>query len=171
MKKQATCLLRNQWRQFWCLANDWKPHCLANFRPFRPPRRFSAWLWGTSWRPQLWQQFVHASSHLLGRRFAMLRFPRTQLSCNDVACQDQKIMDDRDNPTPPLEAFRGAHLRLIPQQALFIETIAVFLTETINIAQSHLSHIRLLVSDPDEPTDPWITLFVGRIWTHHANDA
>src|SRR6266487_2973026 len=170
MKKQAKRLLWDQRRQFWRLVNDRKPLGLANLRPLHSSRRFSARLWGSGRCPQLRQQFVHPSTHLLRRELAMLVFPQTQLSYSQTTCQNQKIMRNGNDEAPTLELFWGTQTRLIPKQCLFVKAIAMFLAKAMDISQSHLRDVRILVPNPDEPTDTGIALAICRRWAYDAND-
>jgi hypothetical protein len=99
-------------------------------------------------------------------------FPRdaTQRLPPHVPKPTEQIMDESNNQAPSLETFGSTDLWLIPQQTLFVETIAMLLTETMDGGKSHLSHICLLVPNPDEPTHLGITLLVAREGTHYAND-
>jgi hypothetical protein len=146
MGKHTKPLFRDQFGQFRRLTNDRKPLGLTNLRSLGSARRFSARLWRSGWGAQLGQQLVHPASHLLRRRFAVHVFPRMQLSLDQLACQNQMIVDNGYDVGPALELFRGSQTGLVPHQGLFIETIAMFLAEAQNIAQSYLHKIGCLIS-------------------------
>src|SRR5947209_14815399 len=170
MRQRVKRLDRHQFRGFWRLPHDRKALGLANCRPFCSPRRFSAGLWGTSRGPQLWQQFVHPATHLLGSRFPLFAFPRMKLPGDQRTCQDHVIVGNGDNGAPALELGRRAQTRLCPQQGLFVKAIPMLLTKAQNISQSDLHDVGVLLSNPNEPTDTGIALFVRRMRTHNADD-
>src|SRR5450755_4791308 len=97
MKKSAKSLDWDQQRQFWRLANDRKPHGLANLDPRTAAFGFSARLGWFGRGTQTWQQFVHPASHLLRGRLALLVFPWAQFWLNQVAGQHQMIVRDSDH--------------------------------------------------------------------------
>src|SRR6266487_5597612 len=170
MKKSAKSLDWDQRRQFWRLANDRKPQSLANLDPRTAAFRFSARLWCPGWGPQTCQQFVHPASHLLRGRLALLVFPWAQFWLNQVAGQHQMVMHNGDNMTPALKLLWGPQTRGFPQQRLFVKAIPMLLPEAENIPQSNLGQIHLRIADPDKPTNAWVTLLVGSMRSHHAQD-
>src|SRR5450631_3589985 len=157
---------RNNWRQFWPLADDWNPRCLANGCPDAAAFRFSARFGGMGRSSQTWQQFVDPVSHLLGRRRALRAFPWTALRFHHIACQHQMIVDHRDDVAPSLKLLRSSQAWLLPQESLFVKAIAVLLPKAQGISQCNLSHVCLWVSNPHEPTDAGIALFVARMRSH-----
>src|SRR6266487_175730 len=170
MKKSAKAVDWDQWRQFWRLANDRKPLCLANLDPRTTAFGFSARLWWSGRGAQTWQQFVHPASHLLRSRQAVLVFPRTQFGFHQIASQHQMIMHHSDNVAPALKLLWGPQARLLPHQCLFVKAIAMLLPKAQHIAQGDLSEIGRRVTEPHEPTHARITLLVGRMRSHHTQN-
>src|ERR1700687_6107400 len=160
----------NKLRQMRRFADDGKTLSLLHFGPNAPAFRFSARLWWLSRGAQTCQQFVHPAPHLLRRSQALFAFPRTQCRLNQVARQNQMIVNDGDDLGPALKLFWGAQTRLFPQECLFVKTVAVLLSATASISQADLCDIGLGVSHPGKPTHTRVAFFVGRMWTHHAND-
>src|SRR6266516_4794109 len=128
-------------------------------------------LWYPGWGTQTCQQFVHPASHLLWGRLALLVFPWAQFWLNQVAGQHQMVMHNGDHVTPALKLLWGPQTRGFPQQRLFVKAIPMLLPEAQSVSQSNLSQIGLWVADPDKPTDAWVTLLVGRMRPHHAQNS
>src|SRR6266567_1380032 len=170
MKMGAKSSLWDQFWQFWLFFDDRKPLGLAHLGPFSPTRRFSTRSWRASRCPQLWQQFAHPATHVLRSCLALLVFPWTKLGGNAMASQDQKIVGNGHEKRPPLKLFGRAQSRFCPQQALFVKAIAVFLAKATDISQANVRDVCLLVAKPDEPTHARISLFVGRVRAHNADD-
>src|SRR5450631_3471400 len=161
---------RNNWRQFWPLADDWKTRRLVYLCPFAAAFRFSARLGWTGRGSQTWQQFVDRVSHLLGSRWALRTFPRTALGFHQIACQHQMVVHHRDHVAPSLKLLRGPQAGLLPQEGLLVKAIAVLLPKSQGISQRNLSQIRLWLTDPHKPTHAWIPFFVGRVRSHDAQN-
>src|SRR5262249_26210009 len=72
-------------------------------------------------------------------------------------------------PTADRKLFWGAHARFVPQQALFLKAVPMFLAKAVDVCQSHLSEIGLRIADPDKPTGAWITFCLTRCRSHDAD--
>src|SRR5579859_1548923 len=93
---------------------------------------------------------------------ALLVFPGTQDSRNHIACEGEQIVDDSHNPTPAIELLWGAQTGIGPKQGLFVKAIAMFLSETQTVRQSHLGQAFLwILSDVDKPADLGIAFRIG----------
>src|SRR5450631_707279 len=159
----------NKLRHLWLLKDDGKTRRLANDCPHRPAFRFSARFGGPGWSSQLVQQFVDPAAHLLQGHATMFALPWAQLDLNEISGQKQLIMRNGHNQAPALKLLWGAQARLVPQQALFIEAIAMLLTKSQGIAQGNLRHVFLLIAKPDQPTDAWVTLAIAGMRPDHLN--
>src|SRR5450631_3771926 len=159
----------NKLRHLWLLKDDGKTRRLANDCPHRPAFRFSARFGGPGWSSQLVQQFVDPAAHLLQGHATMFALPWAQLDLNEISGQKQLIMRNGHNQAPALKLLWGAQARLVPQQALFIEAIAMLLTKSQSIPQRNLRHVFLLIAQPDQPTDAWVTLAIAGMRPNHLN--
>src|SRR5260370_33227096 len=59
--------------------------------------------WGASRSTQERDEFGKPASHLLGRMLALLVFPRSQLSFDQVTCDHEMIVHDSHDVTPKIE--------------------------------------------------------------------
>jgi hypothetical protein len=136
MKKPVSDLFWDQGRHFRFLMNDPKALSLANAGPFLSPGRFSARLWGTSRGAQWGQQFAHSPTYLLRGRLAILVLPRAKRWRGPVTREDQQIVGNGYQMTPALKLCWGSQLGFVPQQTLFVKTVAMFLAEAVDVRES-----------------------------------
>src|SRR5260370_21571426 len=62
---------------------------------------------------------------------------------------------------PALKLLWSAQARLIPQQGLLVEPIAMLLTKPQDVSQANGDQISLRITNPDEPTHARITLSIA----------
>ncbi len=169
MMERANQLDRHQCGHFWGLFDDRKALRLADFGSLCPPRRFSAWLWGASRRPQLWQQFAHRPMHLLRGRRPMPTFPRAQLGFHQIAGQNQMIVGNGHQMRPALKLLRSPQTRLVPEQGLLLKALAMLMAEPQYVPQCDADQVGLGIANPDEPTDARVTLGIAGMRTFDSN--
>ncbi len=109
----------------WSLFDHGKARSRSSATPFRPSRRFSAWLGRTNRCAKLGQNAGHRPAHLLRCHRTLPRFPGTLHCLPQVASQAQLIAGTRYHPVPSLHLLRRAHPYLIPEQVLFEKAIAM----------------------------------------------
>src|ERR1700687_1448690 len=145
----------------WCRFHD---------GPFLSSRRFSAWFGGSSRRSQLRKKFGHGPSHLLRRSFALAALPGTQTGLHQWTRQHQVIVHNGDDLTPAFKLRWGAQPGLCPQQALFVEAIAMLVRVAPSVAQTHLWHTGLRLAIPQKPTLAWVARPISGPMTQDTDD-
>src|SRR5581483_4429536 len=143
MKEAQEPLSGHQRRQFWGLQSHRKPLCLGNNGPFLPAFRFSARFGWPGWGTQLSQQFVEPAAHLLQGSWTVFAFPRVQDWLYQRGRQHQLVVSHSYHLAPESKGLRSAQTRLLPQQSLFVKTIAMFLPKSQRVGLGNLYQIFL----------------------------
>ena len=138
--------------------------------PFESSRRFSAWFGRSGGCSQLCHNGGHGSSYLLWRSFPLGALPGTQHRLHLRLCQHQMIMHDGDDLAPAFKLRWGTQLGMCPQQALLLETIAMFVRVAPPIAQGYLRDAGLRLAVPQKPTLARVARLIGGPMTHHTDD-
>src|SRR5579885_2991860 len=145
---------------FACFANHRMAGSGLGMKAFGPSRRFSSWLWRFGRSAQLLQKGGHGPTHLrqCGKRVASL--PRAITSLQQRTSQHQQIVRASHDLRPACAALRRTEPWLIPEQLLFVKTIAMLLRIAQAIARADVGQRSRGITLPDKPTDPGITRLV-----------
>src|SRR5579883_2597660 len=145
---------------FACFANHRMAGSGLRMKAFGPSRRFSSWLWRFGRSAQLLQKGGHGPTHLrqCGKRVASL--PRAITSLQQRTSQHQQIVRASHDLRPACAALRRTEPWLIPEQLLFVKTIAMLLRIAQAIARADVGQRSRGITLPDKPTDPGITRLV-----------
>ncbi len=120
--------------------------------------------------PRVGNKFQHPAPHLLWSRGALCVFPRAELRGNQIAGQDQVIVNDSHQMRPALELGWGTQARFVPEQRLFVKAITVLLTKTQDIPHRDLWDVGILIANPDEPTGPRIAFAISCLRALYPDD-
>src|SRR5713101_5449666 len=93
---------------------------------FGPARRFSACFGRVGGCAQGSNNSGHGPADLLRGGRTLIRFPRQVQCLNQRTGQHQLVLHGSHQQGPALKLLGGAQARLIPQQGLFLEAIAMF---------------------------------------------
>src|SRR5438067_5082234 len=95
-------------------------------RAHRSTGRFSAWLGRPSRSAQCRQKWSHRSTNLLWGHRTGRSLPGLALGWEQRTSEHQQIVHNGHDLRPALKLLRRAQARLVPQQGLFLKTIAMF---------------------------------------------
>src|SRR2546421_4498957 len=126
-------------------------------KAFGPSRRFSSRLRRASRGAQLVQKGGHRPSHLRQRRHRGAGLPGAIGPLHQWTSQHQQIVRAGDNVRPAFGALWGAQPWLIPEQLLFVKTIAMLMRVAQAIRRADLGQRGTALPFPDKPTDLGIT--------------
>src|SRR5260221_4967928 len=138
-------------------TNDGMTRRRLRMEAFGASGRFSAWLWWSRWRTQLRQKGWHGSTSLCQRQNRVARFPRSIDARDQGTGQDQLVMGTRDDLCPAFRLLSGAQTRLIPQQHLLVQPIAMLMRVAQPIGRADLGQESGFSASPDKPTDLGVT--------------
>ncbi len=137
---------------FTCFANNRMTRRGLGMEAFGTSRRFSAWLRRSCWSAQLRQKARHGPANLRQGQDRAARLPGSIDASNQRASEDQLVMRASDDLCPAFCLLWGVQTRLIPEQHLFIQSVAVLVRVTQAIGRADLGQGSGLVSFPDKPT-------------------
>src|SRR5947209_8730439 len=138
-------------------TNYWMTGPGLGMKAFGPSRRFSSLLRRASRRAQLVQKGGHGPSHLCQRRKRGVGLPWSIAPLHQWTSQHQQIVRAGDNVRPAFGALWGAQPGLIPEQLLFVKTIAMLMRVAQAIGRADLGQRGTALPFPDKPTDLGIT--------------
>src|SRR5690242_7955196 len=150
MGRASSCWRGLFWHRFG-FAHDIMACCSRKNGPFKPPRRFSARFGGLSGGPQLSHNWRHGPSNLLRCRLTFSTLPRAALNLIQTTSQDQLVMHESYDVTPTFKLFRCTQARPLPEQLLFVKSIAMLLTVTSAIASPDLRERQRILPFPEKP--------------------
>jgi hypothetical protein len=78
---------------------------------------------------------------------------------------DQQVMDESNQPAPTFKLGRSANAHVSPAQRLLVKTIAVFLTEAMDLPLPHRHEVGLFISDPNKPADARVAFGISSLWS------
>src|SRR6266566_4748365 len=146
-----------RFRLFARFTNHWMTGPGLGMKAFGPSRRFSSRLRCSSRSAQLVQKGGHRPSHLRQRRHRGAGLPGSIGPLHQWTSQHQQIVRTGDNVRPAFGALRGAQPWLIPEQLLFVKTIAMLMRVAQAIRRADLGQRSRALAFPDKPTDLGVT--------------
>ena len=135
------------------MTRDW-----LGMEPFRPSRRFTAWLHGTRRGAQLHQKGRHGSANLYQGQNRTTMLPRSVHPFDQGTSEHQLVVRAGHDLRPAFGLLRRAQTRDVPEQDLFVQPIAMFVRVAQPIRRADLGQRCGFIAFPDKPTDLRITL-------------
>lgn len=156
-----------------CFSLDGIPSTRLGMEAFRPPWRFSAWVWWVCRSTQLREKAGHGSANLCQSQDRAARFPSSIHALNQGSSQDQLVMGTGDNLCPPQRLGRGAQTWFVPHQHLFVqsEAMLVRIPQAIDRADLGQRWGFAFKAHPDKPTDFGIAWSGTGSMTDHLDHA
>ena len=136
---------------------------------FGPAWRFSACFGRLGRCAQDDKNWGHGPADLLGRDRTCAAFPRQAHGSHQRTGQDQLVLHGSQKPRPTLKLFRRAQAGLVPEQGLFLETIAMLVGVAPLVERPDPSQGSRSLTNPEKPTHAGITLSVSRPKARHAD--
>jgi hypothetical protein len=140
--------------RFACFANDRMTRSWLRMELLGASGCFSAWLRGSSRGTQLEQKRWHSEASLRQGQHRAARLPRAVHCLNQRTSQHQLVVHTGHHLRPAFRLLGGAQARLIPQEHLFVQSVAMLLGGAQAIGRTDLSQGSRFVAFPHTPTRP-----------------
>lgn len=120
---------------------------------FSSPWRFSARLRWSCWGAQLRQKGRHDSANLRQGQDRSARLPRSIDPGDQRTSQNQLVVSTGNDLRSAFRLLWGAQTWHIPQQHLFVQSVAMLLRVAQAVGRANLGQGSRFVPFPDKPTD------------------